>query len=64
MKLENSSWIGSVTVYTASEDDNEDPCPVPATYGPAANAVAISATSAGADASVFGWTAASSAGLL
>lgn len=64
LKLENSSWIGSVTVYTASEDDNEDPCPVPATYGPAANAVAISATSAGADASVFGWTAASSAGLL
>lgn len=64
LNIENTSWTGLVTVYTASEDDNEDPCPVPATYGPAANAVAISGTSAGADASVFSWTAASAKGLL
>lgn len=64
MKLENTSWTGSVVVYTASEDDNDAPCPVPATYGPAANTAAVSSTSAGADVSVFTWTVSHAKGLL
>lgn len=64
LKIQSSTWIGAISVYTASEDDNSTTCPVPVSYSDAANVAASSSPTVGADASVFSWTAAQTTGLL
>ncbi len=64
LKIENTSWIGSVLVYTKSENENAAACPVPSNYETEANTSAVSSTATGADEDVFYWSLASQKGLL
>lgn len=62
--LTNCQFDG-VSVYTSSEDTNENPCSVPSADQTAAESAVVSGTATGADMSEFeGWTAASLRGQL